>query len=85
MTLRRARCLSVVLVLAVCGVGLWPLVARSQERGPADDRGSLATEASRKAAERALALEPGNRQAREVLESLGSAGGSATPADTLRR
>jgi hypothetical protein len=54
MRLRQARLLSVALVSVATGVGAWPLVATSQDRGAATDAASLATEESRKGAEKAL-------------------------------
>lgn len=54
MTLRRARFVSVSLVILAIALGLTPLTARSQEGAGGDDPASLATEASRRGAEKAL-------------------------------
>jgi hypothetical protein len=54
MTVRAARFVSVGLVTLACAAGMWPMVARSQEGRSRDEPRSLATEASRRAAERAL-------------------------------
>lgn len=54
MNSRQARLLAVALVSAASAVGLWPLVATSQEGGPQDESSSLATDASRRGAEKAL-------------------------------
>lgn len=48
------RALPAVLVLAAFGAGLFPVAARSQEGPPDSDPASMATPASREAAERAL-------------------------------
>lgn len=54
MNSRQARLLSVGLVVSASAIGLMPLVASSQEGGPAPESSSLATDASRRAAENAL-------------------------------
>lgn len=54
MKLRQARILSVALVSLAAGLGAWPLVATSQERGASGEAASLATDASKKGAEEAL-------------------------------
>src|SRR4051812_22919955 len=54
MTPRNARIASVAIVSVAAALGVRPLVATSQENGPGDDAGSLATDASRRAADRAL-------------------------------
>ena len=54
MTARASRLVSVSLVTLACALGMWPMVARSQEGRPRDEARSLATDASRRAADRAL-------------------------------
>jgi hypothetical protein len=50
----RARLVSTAFVACAAAVGALPLFAAPQEGGPVDDAASLATEASRRAAEKAL-------------------------------
>jgi hypothetical protein len=54
MSVRAARVASVCLVTLACAAGMWPIVARSQEGRAHDEPRSLATDASRRAADRAL-------------------------------
>ena len=54
MKLRHARTFSVSLVLAAAGLGLWPMIASSQDDGPGTETLSLANDASRRAAKKAL-------------------------------
>jgi hypothetical protein len=54
MRLRSARIVSTAFVACAGAVGALPLLAGPQEGGPVDDSSSLATEASRRAAEKAL-------------------------------
>src|SRR5262245_3701313 len=54
MRLRSARIVSTAFVACAGAIGALPLLAAPQEGGPVDDSSSLATEASRRAAEKAL-------------------------------
>jgi hypothetical protein len=62
MTPRQARLLAIAIPLAAIGLGAWPLAARPQDAGLPEETTSLATDASRRGAEKALKWLVDNQQ-----------------------